>query len=109
MSLKQIGTGETPAPLLQLQEINEAKLQELTTLLLKEALAISNEKCNELIATQNTLVGELTESVNELTRQNDGSQWKIRSQVSNAVSEIQSIKSEVSVQVKRRYRLLQMR
>ena len=37
-------TGATPVPLMRLQEMNEKDKQEIQTALLKEALAISNER-----------------------------------------------------------------
>ena len=49
-------TGETPAPLMRLQEMNEKDKQEIQTALLKEALAISNERSNSLIERQNKLI-----------------------------------------------------
>lgn len=49
-------TGGTPAPLMRLQEMNEKDRQEIQTALLKEALAISNERSNSLIERQNKLI-----------------------------------------------------
>lgn len=49
-------TGGTPAPLMRLQEMNEKDKQEIQTALLKEALAISNERSNSLIEQQNKLI-----------------------------------------------------
>ena len=49
-------TGGTPAPLMRLQEMNEKDKQEIQTALLKEALAISNERSNSLIERQNKLI-----------------------------------------------------
>ena len=49
-------TGETPAPLMRLQEMNEKDKREIQTALLKEALAISNERSNSLIERQNKLI-----------------------------------------------------
>lgn len=49
-------TGGTPAPLMRLQEMNEKYKQEIQTALLKEALAISNERSNSLIERQNKLI-----------------------------------------------------
>lgn len=52
-------TGQTATPLTMLQEMNEQDRQHIKTDLLKEALAISNEKCNKLIETQNKLIEEM--------------------------------------------------
>ena len=49
-------TGATPVPLMRLQEMNEKDKQEIQTALLKEALAISNERSNSLIERQNKLI-----------------------------------------------------
>ena len=49
-------TGATPVPLMRLQEMNEKDKQEIQTALLKEALAISNERSNSLIEQQNKLI-----------------------------------------------------
>lgn len=49
-------TGETPAPLMRLQEMNEKDKKDIQTALLKEALAISNERSNSLIERQNKLI-----------------------------------------------------
>lgn len=49
-------TGATPAPLMRLQEMNEKDKKDIQTALLKEALAISNERSNSLIERQNKLI-----------------------------------------------------
>ena len=59
MSLKNMETGQTATPLTMLQEMNEQDRQHIKTDLLKEALAISNEKCNKLIEMQNKLIEEM--------------------------------------------------
>ncbi len=59
MSLKNMETGQTATPLAMLQEMNEQDRQHIKTDLLKEALAISNEKCNKLIEMQNKLIEEM--------------------------------------------------
>ena len=66
MALPNLKTGQTATPLEQLKQINEERRQQTENGLLKEALVISNEKCNSLIERQNTLVKDLTESVNEI-------------------------------------------
>ena len=49
-------TGATPVPLMRLQEMNEKDKKDIQTALLKEALAISNERSNSLIERQNKLI-----------------------------------------------------
>ena len=78
MSLTRTDTGQTAKPLEQLQEINESKRKELEDNLLKEALAISNEKCNSLIDRQNALIEDLTSTVEQVRKNNDEFQMKIR-------------------------------
>ena len=78
MSLTRTDTGQTAKPLEQLQEINESKRKELEDNLLKEALAISNEKCNDLIVKQNAHIKELTSTVEQVRKNNDEFQMKIR-------------------------------
>ena len=56
MALPNIKTGQTTTPLQQLQKINEERRQQTENGLLKEALAISNEKSNSLIEQQNKLI-----------------------------------------------------
>ena len=56
MALPNIKTGQTATPLQQLQEINEERRQQTENGLLKEALAISNERSNSLIEQQNKLI-----------------------------------------------------
>ena len=94
MSLNRIDTGETATPLAQLQEMNEQKRTDLESSLLKEALAISNDKCNSLIGKQNTLIEGLTTTVSELESENDWNVNKLRESVSNAVVEIKNLQAE---------------
>ena len=56
MALLNLKTGQTATPLQQLQEINEEQRQQTENGLLKEALAISNERSNSLIEQQNKLI-----------------------------------------------------
>lgn len=56
MALPNIKTGQPATPLQQLQEINEERRQQTENGLLKEALAISNERSNSLIEQQNKLI-----------------------------------------------------
>ena len=56
MSLKKLETGQAATPLEKLQKINEVRRAETENGLLKEALAISNERSNSLIEQQNKLI-----------------------------------------------------
>lgn len=107
MSLKNLETGQAATPLEQLQKINEIRRAETENGLLKEALAISNEKCNGLISKQNTLIADLTTSVNVIESSNDYYLKKLRESVQSAVKEIREItqderkfKAEVSQSIK---------
>ena len=91
----------------QLQKINEIRRAETENGLLKEALAISNEKCNGLISKQNMLIADLTTSVNEIKSDNSFYLKKQSENVQNAVEEIREItqderkfKAEISQTVK---------
>ena len=100
-------TGQAATPLEQLQKINEIRRAETENGLLKEALAISNEKCNGLISKQNMLIADLTTSVNEIESNNDYYVKKLSENVQSAVKEIREItqderkfKAEVSQTIK---------
>ena len=107
MALPNLKTGQTATPLQQLQEINEERRQQTENGLLKEALAISNEKCNSLIERQNMLVKDLTKNVNEIKSDNSIYAKKLNENVQTAVREMRGItqderqfKAEVSQTIK---------
>ena len=107
MALPNLKTGQTATPLQQLQEINEERRQQTENGLLKEALPISNEKCNSLIERQNTLVKDLTENVNEIKSDNSFYAKRLNESVQTAVREMRGItqderlfKAEVSQTIK---------
>ena len=107
MSLKNLETGKTATPLEQLQKLNEIRRAETENGLLKEALAISNEKCNGLISKQNMLIADLTTSVNEIKSDNSFYLKRQSENVQSAVKEIREItqderkfKAEVSQTIK---------
>lgn len=91
MALPNIKTGQTATPLQQLQEINEVRRAETENGLLKEALAISNERCNTLVSLQNTLFLDLTASVNEIKSDSGNYAKKLSESVQGAVREIREI------------------
>lgn len=91
MSLKNLETGQAATPLQQLQEINEVRRAETENGLLKEALAISNERCNTLVSLQNTLFLDLTASVNEIKSDSGNYAKKLSESVQGAVREIREI------------------
>lgn len=101
MPLQRTDTGETPAPLIQLQEINENRKQSLENSLLKEALAISNEKSNELIRQQNRLIEDLQKSVTltelTLTDTTDRAIAEMRT----AATKAERLHGEIAAQVKK--------
>lgn len=94
MSLNRIDTGEAATPLARLQEMNEQKRTDLESALLKEALAISNDKCNSLIDKQNSLIKDLTTKVRALESENDYNANRLSESVSNAVKEIRNLQAE---------------
>ncbi len=105
--MPNIKTGQTATPLQQLQEINEERRRQTENGLLKEALAISNERCNTLVSLQNTLILDLTASVNEIKSDNSFYAKKLSESVQSAVREIRGItqderqfKAEVSQTIK---------
>lgn len=107
MSLKQIGTEITATPLMELQARNVERKEQTDNALLKEALAISNEKCKSLIERQNTLIEDLTYQVGNLNGNNDYYQNRIRETVQTAVTEIRQVtqderkfKTEISQTIK---------
>ena len=91
MALPNIKTGQPATPLQQLQEINEERRQQTENGLLKEALAISNERCNTLVSLQNTLILDLTASVNEIKSDNSFYAKRLSEGVQSAVREIREI------------------
>lgn len=94
MSLPRIDTGEAAKPLAQLQELNESKKTDLENSLLKEALAISNDKCNSLIDKQNTLIKDLTTTVSELETSNEKELKRTRLTVMSVIGEIKDLQEE---------------
>lgn len=107
MALPNIKTGQTAIPLQQLQEINEERRQQTENGLLKEALAISNERCNALVSLQNTLILDLTASVNEIKSDSGFYAKKLSESVQTAVREMRGIvqderkfKAEISQTIK---------
>ena len=91
MALPNIKTGQTATPLQQLQKINEERRQQTENGLLKEALAISNERCNTLVSLQNTLILDLTASVNEIKSDSGNYVKRLSENVQSAVREIREI------------------
>ena len=105
--MENLRTGQQSKPLSELQRINEERRQQTENGLLKEALAISNEKCNSLIERQNMLVKDLTESVNEIKSDNSFYAKRLNESVQTAVLEMRGItqderqfKAEVSQTIK---------
>ena len=112
-------TGETPAPLMRLQEMNEKDKKDIQTALLKEALAISNERSNSLIERQNKLIEgmrsdiamtefELTETTEKAVREIKATAEKterlnesIETQIRKAVlTSANDMKAEILLSVK---------
>lgn len=101
MSLKNMETGQTATPLTMLQEMNEQDRQHIKIDLLKEALAISNEKCNKLIEQQNRLVEEIRSDIAV-------TEYNLKTTVNKAVREIKTetektekLNESIGIQVKK--------
>ena len=94
MSLTRTDTGQAATPLEQIQEMNERKRLETENALLKEALMISNEKCNALIDRQNALIEDLTSTVEQVRRDNLENRVEIKRNLNTAVQEIRQITQE---------------
>lgn len=99
MPIPRIDTGETAKPLKDLEEREferrSAELHQMTdNQLLKEILTKSDKKCNGLIDRQNTLIADLTMTVNSLESENERNANKLKESVSSAVSEIKSLQAE---------------
>ena len=106
MALTRIDTGEAAKPLEQLQAINEDKHKELENSLLKEALAISNDKCNSLISEQNTLIEGLTSEVREVKQNNEKNvdtinnlMWLYKAELSRLVTDEREFKAKISQEI----------
>ena len=101
MSLKNMEKGQTATPLTMLQEMNEQDRQHIKIDLLKEALAISNEKCNKLIEQQNRLVEEIRSDIAV-------TEYNLKTTVNKAVREIKTetertekLNESIGIQVKK--------
>ena len=111
--------GAPPAPLMRLQEMNEKDKKDIQTALLKEALAISNERSNSLIERQNKLIEgmrsdiamtefELTETTEKAVREIKATAEKterlnesIETQIRKAVlTSANDMKAEILLSVK---------
>ena len=119
MSLKNLETGQAATPLEKLQKINEVRRAETVNGLLKEALAISNERSNSLIERQNKLIEgmrsdiamtafELTETTEKAVREikataakterlNENIAMQVRKAVSTSANDM---KAEILLSVK---------
>lgn len=91
MSLVNRETGETATPLKELQQLNREKKAELESGLLKEALAISNEKCGALIERQNTLISDLTANVKNVERGNEKNVSDLKESVGSVTRELRRV------------------
>lgn len=111
MPLQRTDTGETATPLSkplqELQEHNITRKEQLDTALLKEALAISNENCNNLIERQNTLIEEQTGIIGQIPTQIRRTETRLELMVDRAVDQMKAeslkasqIKSEIRQAVK---------
>ena len=94
MSLNRIDTGETATPLEVLKAQTDQAMEQAGNAALREALAISNDKCNSLIDKQNSLIKDLTTKVRVLESENDYNANRLSESVSSAVKEIRNLQAE---------------
>ena len=94
MSLPRIDTGETATPLEVLKAQTDQAMEQAGNAALREALAISNDKCNGLIDKQNSLIKDLTTKVRVLESENDYNVNRLSESVSSAVKEIRNLQAE---------------
>lgn len=85
------------SPLERLKVQSEQAMKQAENTTLREALAISNDKCNSLIDKQNMLIKDLTTKVSELETSNANEQKKSRLTMIAAVEEIKDLQTEVRV------------
>lgn len=94
MPLPRIDTGETAKPLEVLKAQTDQAMEQAGNAALREALAISNDKCNSLIDRQNTLITDLTTTVKALESANNSYESRLNERVSSAVSVIKDLQAE---------------
>ena len=97
MPLVNKETGTTATPLTAIDEIRSRsdRYREMTdNQLLREALATSNDKCNDLISRQNTLITVLTEKVKNVSVGNEKNVNDLKESVSNAIVAMKSLQDE---------------
>lgn len=108
MALPNLKTGQTATPLQQLQEINEERRQQTENGLLKEALAISNERSNSLIEQQNKLIEGMRSDIAmtkfELTETTEKAVREIKA----TAAKTERLNENIAMQVGKAVLLLQM-
>ena len=107
MSLTRTDTGQAATPLEKLQARNVIRKEETDNALLKEALAISNENCANLMKRQNMLIVDLTEKVNAVRKECENCTDELIGNADKQTREMQRIlqderqfKAEISQTVK---------
>ncbi len=86
--------GQILSPWERLKAQSEQAMKQAENTTLREALAISNDKCNSLIDKQNMLIKDLTTSVSKLESENDYNVNKLKGSVSNAVIAMKNLQDE---------------
>ena len=94
MSLTRIDTGEQPNPISEMEKRTDKYKTMTDNQLLREALAKSNEKCNNLIRTQISLIEDLTDRVNELKTNNNYNQQFLLEKMTGTINELRKIIQE---------------
>ena len=107
MSLINEQTGKAATPLTELANRSEEMKRMTENQLLKEALAISNENCKNLIETQNMLVEDLTAQVKRLRQDNeiysDRTSYEIdryNREMAEVVAQERQFKNQIASEVK---------
>ena len=94
MSLTRIDTGQTATPIAELEKRSNAYRDMTDNQLLREALAKSNERCNDLIERQNTLIEDLTEIVQEIKNDAETHTYRLIDYTAKQTEEIRRILEE---------------
>lgn len=94
MSLTRTDTGQTATPIAELEKRSNAYRDMTDNQLLREALAKSNERCNDLIERQNTLIEDLTEIVQEIKNDAETHTYRLIDYTAKQTEEIRRILEE---------------
>ena len=107
MSLINEQTGQPATPLAEISKRSQDYRSMTGNQLLREALAMSNGKCNNLIAEQNTLIEGLTQQVKKVKLDNEIMSDRLSSEISRynkemseVVAQERQFKAEISKNIR---------